>query len=181
SARLARLDSIARTSDGDLASALSTIDSPVLARLKLDYAAALRQQSELGEMLGGRHPRMQTAAADVARSRSLIAQELNALTAKARVEADLAKSQIASTAAALGAATNKMNDSGEASVTLRDLEGEATIRRDAYRAFVARAQETGLQENLQVSDARIISPAQIPLYPSWPKKKIILGLAGIGG
>lgn len=181
SARLARLDSIARTSDGDLASALSTIDSPVLARLKLDYAAALRQQTELGETLGGRHPRMQTVAADVARSRSLITQELGALAAKARVEADLAKSQVASTAAALAAATNKVNDTSEASVKLRDLEGEAAIRRDAYRAFVARAQETGLQENLQVSDARVISPAQVPLYPSWPKKKIILGLAGIGG
>lgn len=181
SARLARLDSIARSSDGDLASALSTIDSSVLARLKLDYAAALRQQTELGETLGGRHPRMQTVAADVARSRSLIKTELDALAAKARVEADLAKSQVASTAAALAAATNKVNDSSEASVTLRDLEGEASIRRDAYRAFVARAQETGLQENLQVSDARIIGPAPIPLYPSWPKKKIILGLAGIGG
>ncbi|WP_029074595.1 GumC family protein [Kaistia adipata] len=181
SARLARLDSIARSSDGDLASALSTIDSSVLARLKLDYAAALRQQTELGETLGGRHPRMQTAAADVARSRSLIKTELHALAAKARVEADLAKSQVASTAAALAAATNKVNETSEASVTLRDLEGEASIRRDAYRAFVARAQETGLQENLQVSDARIIGPAPIPLYPSWPKKKIILGLAGIGG
>ena len=181
SARLARLDSIARSSDGDLASALSTIDSPVLARLKLDYAATLRQQTELGETLGGRHPRMLTAAADVARSRSLIQNELDGLAAKARVEADLAKSQVASTAAALAAATNKVNDTSEASVTLRDLEGEAAIRRDAYRAFVARAQETGLQENLQVSDARILSPASIPLYPSWPKKKIILGLAGIGG
>jgi succinoglycan biosynthesis transport protein ExoP len=181
SARLAQLDSIARTSGGDLASALSTIDSPVLARLKLDYAAALRQQTELAETLGGRHPRMQTAAADVARSRSLIAQELDALAAKARVEADLAKSQVASTATALAAATNKVNDTSDASVALRELEGEAAIRRDAYRAFVARAQETGLQENLQVSDARIIGPAQIPLYPSSPKKKIILGLAGIGG
>ncbi|WP_018181158.1 Wzz/FepE/Etk N-terminal domain-containing protein [Kaistia granuli] len=181
SARLAQLDSIARTSGGDLASALSTIDSPVLARLKLDYAAALRQQTELAETLGGRHPRMQTAAADVARSRSLITQELDALAAKARVEADLAKSQVASTATALAAATNKVNDTSDASVALRELEGEAAIRRDAYRAFVARAQETGLQENLQVSDARIISPAQIPLYPSSPKKKIILGLAGIGG
>ncbi|BCP51880.1 hypothetical protein K32_04970 [Kaistia sp. 32K] len=181
SARLAQLDAIARTSGGDLASALSTIDSPVLARLKLDYAAALRQQTELGETLGARHPRMQTVGADVARSRSLIAQELDALAAKARVDADLAKSQVASTATALAAATVKANDTSDASVALRELEGEAAILRDAYRAFVARAQETGLQENLQVSDARVISPAQIPLYPSSPKKKIILGLAGIGG
>lgn len=181
SSRLAKLDAIARTSGGDLASALSSVDSPVLGRLKVEYAMALRQQAELQQTLGDRHPRMQAIDADIARSRSLIAQELNTLVARARVEADLAKSQVASSTAALAAATRKVSDTSDASVALRDLEGEASIRRDVYRAFVARAQETGLQENLQVSDARIISPAQIPLYPSWPRKKIILGLAGIGG
>lgn len=181
SSRLAKLDAIARTTGGDLASALSSIDSPVLGRLKVEYAMALREQAELQQTLGDRHPRMQAIGADIARSRSLITQELNTLVARARVEADLAKSQVASSAAALAAATRKVNETSDASVALRDLEGEAAIRRDVYRAFVARAQETGLQENLQVSDARIISPAQVPLYPSSPRKKIILGLAGIGG
>ncbi|MCX5519161.1 Wzz/FepE/Etk N-terminal domain-containing protein [Kaistia defluvii] len=181
SSRLAKLDAIARTNGGDLASALSSIDSPVLGRLKVEYAMALREQAELQQTLGDRHPRMQAIGADIARSRSLIAQELNNLVARARVEADLAKSQVASSAAALAAATRKVSETSDASVALRDLEGEAAIRRDVYRAFVARAQETGLQENLQVSDARIISPAQVPLYPSSPRKKIILGLAGIGG
>lgn len=181
SSRLAKLDAIARSSGGDLASALSSVDSPVLGRLKVEYALALRQQAELQQTLGDRHPRMQAIDADIARSRSLIKQELDTLVARARVDADLAKSQVASSAAALAAATNKVSQTSDASIALRDLEGEATIRRDVYRAFVARAQETGLQENLQVSDARIISPAQVPLYPSWPRKKIILGLAGIGG
>jgi len=181
SSRLAKLDAIARTSGGDLAAALSSVDSPVLGRLKVEYALALRQQAELQQTLGDRHPRMQAIDADIARSRSLIKQELDTLVARARVDADLAKSQVASSAAALAAATNKVSETSDASVALRDLEGEAAIRRDVYRAFVARAQETGLQENLQVSDARVISPAQVPLYPSWPRKKIILGLAGIGG
>ncbi|WEK48719.1 MAG: exopolysaccharide transport family protein [Candidatus Kaistia colombiensis] len=181
SSRLAKLDTIARSSGGDLASALSSVDSPVLGRLKVEYALAQRQQAELQQTLGDRHPRMQAIDADIARSRSLITQELKTLVDRARVDADLAKSQVASSAAALVAATNKVSETSDASVVLRDLEGEAAIRRDVYRAFVARAQETGLQENLQVSDARIISPAQVPLYPSWPRKKIILGLAGIGG
>ncbi len=181
SSRLAKLDAIARSGGGDLASALSSVDSPVLGRLKVEYALALRQQAELQQTLGDRHPRMQAIDADIARSRGLIKQELDTMVARARVDADLAKSQVASSAAALAAATNKVSQTSDASIALRDLEGEATIRRDVYRAFVARAQETGLQENLQVSDARIISPAQVPLYPSWPRKKIILGLAGIGG
>ncbi|MCX5577117.1 Wzz/FepE/Etk N-terminal domain-containing protein [Kaistia terrae] len=181
SSRLAKLDAISRESGGDLASALSSVDSPVLGRLKVEYAMAVRQQAELQQTLGDRHPRMQAIGADVARSRSLITQELKTLVARARVDADLAKSQVASSTAALVAATRKVSETSDASVAMRDLEGEAAIRRDVYRAFVARAQETGLQENLQVSDARIISPAQIPLYPSSPRKKIILGLAGIGG
>ncbi|MCX5495977.1 Wzz/FepE/Etk N-terminal domain-containing protein [Kaistia dalseonensis] len=175
------LAAIMRSGADGLASALDTIDSPVLGRLKLEYALALKQQAELGQTLGNRHPKMAALDADIARTRSLIMQELRNLADKARVDADLATAQAASTAAAMADAKRRVSDTSEASVALRDLESEAGMRRDVYKAFVARAQETGLLENLQVSDARIVSPAQVPLVPTAPKKKIILGLALIGG
>ena len=179
--RQRKLDSIMRANADGLAAALDTINSPVLGRLKLEYALSLKQQAELGQTLGGRHPKMQALDADIARTRSLIMQELRSLAAKAGVDAELAKSAATSTAAALATATQRVNDTSEASVDLRDLEAEAGIRRDVYKAFVARAQETGLQENLQVADASVISPAQVPLFPSQPKRKLILVLSFLGG
>lgn len=181
SSRLARIDAIVRSGNGDLATTLSTVDSPVLSRLKLDQAQALRRQAELAETLGPRHPRLQAAEAELVRGRGLIRQELESLAARARVEAELAKSQVASSAAALAVAARRLNDTDAASVALRALEGEASFRRGVYRAFVARIREQGPQDGVPPSHARIINPAPVPQEPSWPRKAEILWLAGLAG
>lgn len=179
--RWRKIDSLARSGSADFGAALDGVDSSVLGRLKVEYAISQRQQAELAQTLGSRHPRMTSLDAEVTRTRALIVQELQSLAAKAKIDADLARSQAAATASALAEATRQVNASGQAGVELRELEGEAAIRRDVYKAFVARAQETGLQENLQVPDVRIVSPAQVPLVPSQPRKSVILALALIGG
>ena len=179
--RWRKIDALARSGSADFGAALDGVDSAVLGRLKVEYAISQRQQAELAETLGARHPRMTALDAEVARTKTLILQELKSLAAKARIDADLARSQVAAMAAALADATQRVNDSGQAGVELKELEGEAALRRDVYKAFVARAQETGLQENLQVPDVRIISPAQVPVAPSQPRRSVILALALIGG
>jgi hypothetical protein len=68
-----------------------------------------------------------------------------------------------------------------ARVRLRELEREAAARRKVYEAFLLKSKESGEASKLQIPDARIISPALPPEYASWPKKKLILGLAGILG
>ncbi|MBB3932228.1 uncharacterized protein involved in exopolysaccharide biosynthesis/Mrp family chromosome partitioning ATPase [Kaistia hirudinis] len=175
------IDSLARSGSPDFGPAMDGVDSPVLGRLKVELAIVQKQQAELSETLGSRHPKMASLEAEIVRTRALVLQELKSLAAKARIDADLARAQADATGAALAAATRQVGDSSQAGVGLKELEGEATIRRDVYRAFVARAQETGLQENLQVPDVRIVTPAQVPLYPVQPRKSVILALALIGG
>ncbi|PPE81353.1 hypothetical protein C3941_01125 [Kaistia algarum] len=179
--RWSKIDALSRTGGNDFGAALDNVDSGVLGRLKLELAIVQKQQAELADTLGSRHPKMTALNAEVERTRGLIVQELKNLSARAKIDADLARSQAAATATALARATQQVNDSSQASVELRELEGDAAIRRDVYKAFVSRAQETGLQENLQVPDVRVISPAQVPLVAAQPKKSVILALSLIGG
>jgi len=46
-----------------------------------------------------------------------------------------------------------------------------------FEAFLLKAKETDETRNLQTPDARVISPAALPVSPSFPKKKLILALA----
>lgn len=48
---------------------------------------------------------------------------------------------------------------------VRQLEREAEAARTLYNSFLTRLQETTAQQDLQESDARLLSPAEIPLSP----------------
>lgn len=91
-------------------------------------------------------------------------------------------------AAAEAAARKALDDAGavvtdtsERTIELRELENEASLRADMYKTYVARTEEITLQANTQVSDARVIAPANIPLSPYAPRQTLILALCGIAG
>lgn len=66
-------------------------------------------------------------------------------------------------------------------VTVRQLEREAEAKRLLYESYLARLQETSLQPGAHEPDARILSPAVVPLWPAEPKPLLILALALILG
>lgn len=66
-------------------------------------------------------------------------------------------------------------------VTVRQLEREAEATRLLYQNYLARLQETTLQPGVHEPDARVLSPAVVPLYPASPKPVLILMLALIVG
>ncbi|MHA3979648.1 polysaccharide biosynthesis tyrosine autokinase [Halovulum sp. GXIMD14794] len=66
-------------------------------------------------------------------------------------------------------------------VTVRQLEREAEAKRLLYESYLARLQETSLQPGAHEPDARILSPAVVPLWPAEPKPLLILVLALILG
>lgn len=72
-------------------------------------------------------------------------------------------------------------------VTLRQLEREALASQALYENFLSRLQEANVQEDLQSADARILSPAEIPLFAQSQRQRrtmlltLFLGAAiGVG-
>ncbi len=66
-------------------------------------------------------------------------------------------------------------------IQLRQLEREAQASRVLYENFLARLKETSTQEDLQEADARVLSPAEQPLYPESQAKRRTMMLATIVG
>jgi uncharacterized protein involved in exopolysaccharide biosynthesis/Mrp family chromosome partitioning ATPase len=179
-----RLDSLASAlaaGGTGFTSALDSVNSAVISRLKIEQALASKAVAELAGQLGPSHPRMVAAQADVERTRTLILEELRSLKATAKADYDLAVVNQKAARATLDAATETVNRSGVAGVRLRELENEATVRREMYRGFVSRMQQTALQTDIQISDARVIVPALPPKSPATPRRTMILALAGVAG
>jgi uncharacterized protein involved in exopolysaccharide biosynthesis len=177
----ARRDKIAAARAGGSDAALTGIDSTVLSRLKIERALAARTVGELGQDLGPNHPRMVAARADLVRAESQIEGELKTLSASADAEYQVAAAAEAAARKALDDAGAVVTDTGERTIELRELENEASLRADMYKTYVARTEEITLQANTQVSDARVIAPANVPLSPYAPRQTLILALAGIAG
>lgn len=177
----ARRDKIAAARSDGYDSALSSIESSVLSRLKIERALAARTVGELSQDLGPSHPRMVAARSDLNRADAQITAELRSLAQSAEAEVQVAAAAEASARKALDDASAVVTDTGERTIELRELENEATLRADMYKNYVTRTAEIGLQANTQVSDARVIVPADLPLYPFSPRKTIILALSAIAG
>ena len=70
---------------------------------------------------------------------------------------------------------------------LKSLENESTTYNNLYTAYLQKAQELVQQQSIPISDARIISDAELPVAPSSPKTtltllgSIVLGLMAGGG
>lgn len=180
-ARSDRLLSALKVGRNAVDSALETADSPVLSRLKIEYALAQRSAAELARDLGPSHPRMQAVEANIERTRGLIFDELRSLASTAANDTAEAEAAERQAKRSLEAATDLVNRNGVAGVKLKELENEADVRREMYRSFVSRMEQTALQAGTQISDARVILPAQVPLKPYSPKRTLAVMLGFVAG
>ena len=64
---------------------------------------------------------------------------------------------------------------------LTELEASAEAYRKLYEALLQRLTENEQQESFPVANARIIAPATTPLFPSYPKTKLLMLLALLVG
>lgn len=179
--RWERLKQVLKSGDPAFHSQLDSVGSAVIGRLKIDAAQAARRKTEIELEYGPLHPKARAAAAEAERGKGLLLAEVASLAATAEMDWQLAKSNEDNVRRNLDRAQSRLADTTQATVGLQELENDANARRDLYKSFVARIQETTLQKSTQVSDATIVSPAQVPLKPFSPRVGLALLLSLVAG
>jgi polysaccharide biosynthesis transport protein len=155
--------------------------SPVIQRLREQLASALRREAALSSQLQARHPVMADANAQVASVRSQIVGELRRITDQVQNEYTIAAGREREILRALGESQREVSDTTTSQIRLRELEREADASREVLRAFLSRAKETQEQKEVQVVEARVISPASVPPRPSSPNIPLILAFSAFSG
>ena len=93
-----------------------------------------------------------------------------------RNEVGVAKASEANLQTELDNLKQRAGKLGQSTVELNSLTAEATANRTLLTVMMQRFNETNLQEGIQTSRARILSPAPDPIFPSTPRKGLILGI-----
>jgi len=155
--------------------------SQTIGQLRGQYAEVARRRAELGALVGPRHPSIMTLDAQILGVQKLIDEELSRIAGAARNALERAQAIERTLEANLESLKQNAISTNQASVQLRELEREVEASRAVYQAFMVRARETGEQQSIDNTNARVISKATPPRDKSWPPRLILLAVALMGG
>jgi succinoglycan biosynthesis transport protein ExoP len=163
---------------GTLGQALA---SEVIKQLRTQYADVAKNVADLSSKYGPQHPLVMNAHAQLRATQRLIDQEVQRILDNTRDAYQVAQSREQALKTSLERLQSTSTDSNKSQVRLRELQREADANRTLYESFLARYKETSAQESLDLPDSRIVSRADIPIRPSFPKTALILALSVLQG
>lgn len=175
-ARVARIEALLGAGRG-LEAVGEVLDSPLIQRLKEQEAILAREVSNLTLRYGERHPQMAKVRAEQVELQAKIDIEVGKLAQGLRNELGVLRDREANLKAQVAQLEGTILGQNEAQIRLHELEREAQANRTVYEAFLSRFKESGDQENIQQSDARIISQAEQPRGPAYPRRQLMLAAA----
>jgi polysaccharide biosynthesis transport protein len=158
-------------------SAAQVLASPVIQKLKEQQAQVRRQEAELSARYRPAHPAMINIRAELADLNKKIAEEVNSITRGMSNEVVAARTRETTLREQLQLLQKTTAQQDTDQVELRELERQADSNRALYENFLNRFKQTTAQQDIQESDATVVSAASIPLLPSFPKKLTFIVLA----
>lgn len=177
--RLSQVESAVRSGAG-LEAVPEVLASPLIQRLREQQSEVARRIADLSQQYGELHPRMVSARAEAADIETKIRLEIDKVIGGMRAQVAAARSREGALAGSLNDMKREAGVLGKSEVQLRALEREAAASRTLLETFLARAKEVGSEGSFQQADAQVISRAEIPTTPSYPKKTILLGMSFFG-
>jgi capsular exopolysaccharide synthesis family protein len=126
---------------------------------------------------GDRHPDLLKAKRQLADMDAQIQAEIRRIVSNLEAQVTVARERTASMAASAARAKGNLAANNQASVRLNELERNAEAARALYNSFLNRFKETTAQQGFEAPDARVLSQAKIPGWPSSPNKQLNLLIA----
>jgi uncharacterized protein involved in exopolysaccharide biosynthesis len=154
---------------------------PNVSNLRDQFTLASRTVANLEAELLPQHPRLIRAKSEVKRLEGLLRTEAKDAASAAKVELGVARERVANLESAVDTSRSQTDAGNTASIRLRELETEAETTRALYENALARTKEISELDQVVVPGARIIAPGLAWDSAIWPKKKLLVALAGFLG
>jgi succinoglycan biosynthesis transport protein ExoP len=186
-ARLAQLTRLTEAGNEGIEMAGDVLNSPQIQELRRQEGSALNRATELAVVYGPKHPKMLQVNAEIEDLGERIKTEIEKIKLALQNELELARTREQSLGSSLRESEQETGEQQREAVQLRALEREAAANRVLYETFLGRFKETSATQGIETSDARVISKAEVPPFPSYPNKKrmfimiFIMGFMGACG
>jgi capsular exopolysaccharide synthesis family protein len=146
--------------DRGLETAPEVISSTLIQTLRAQEAEALSRMSQLSVEYGPKHPRMLQVTAEVGEIRDRIRVEIERIIVGLEQEAEFAAARVNSLQVSLDFARGETSEQNKEAIQLRALQRQAAANRALYERFLNRFKETSSTQDLETSNARILSRAE---------------------
>lgn len=176
--RLRQIKKLIR-SHGDIESASEVLDSGLIQQIRIQETELQRQIAEISTEFGRRHPKMINLVASLDGLQNKLTAEVRKVVMGLENEVAIASSRVWSLRTSLNRLKGQAADANQSIVRLNALEREAEANRVLLNTFLSRVKETTsqLDMDIQQPDASVVSYANLPIEPSFPKTVPILLLA----
>jgi polysaccharide biosynthesis transport protein len=155
------------------------INSPLIQSLKGQEIQVLRKRSELSNRYGVKHPKMINVQTELEDLRVKIEGEVKRITESLKNEVYVSRSKEESIQKSLKSLQGDAALSDKAQVELAELTRQMEADKAIYESFLTRFKETS-EQGLEQADVKVVSYAEAPPTPSYPKKLMILLVAAVG-
>ena len=156
------------------------LSNPFVQQQKTELPQLQRERVQLSEKLGPNHPDMVNIglAIENAEARILLEATQAVQAMRSDYEATLAEERTLS--ATLNQQKQEAQVLSRAGIQYGVLQRDATANRQMFESLLQRMQETGVSEELNTSNVRIVDAAEIPTGPAAPDpfRNLLLGLLG---
>ena len=178
-ARFQQVEQIVASGHG-IGALSSALKSPLMDKLRTQYADVARQKAMYAATLGPRNPALIQSESQLHAIAGLIASELHRIGANAASQYQEARAREVAAERQVTALKTGSAKSSADSVEAQQLKNDVDARRNVYQSFL-RARDSMADAPVEGQLARVISPATPPLYAAAPAKKLILSLAVVIG
>ena len=148
---------------------------------KGEIAELQRQQAQLSEKLGPRHPDMLKVSNAIQLAESKLQGEIAKVVQSVRNEYQATVIQERTLTAALDQQKRDALALNRKGIDYGALQRDASTNRQVFESLLQRAKETGVSTELKTSNIRVVDAAEVPRRPASPNAPTNLLLALFGG
>ena len=152
-------------------------NSPNLVALVDQQNQFKAQLAELSRQYLGSHPTVLSMKSKLGEVTADLKAETDRVLAGLRARVQVARSNEEQIQAGMSQLTTASQRTARAGSELTRLESERDAARTVYQTFLEGGGRVGVEASAQAFDTEIVSPAAQPIWPSFPQKRLMLGLS----
>ncbi len=169
-ARLVQTQSVAKNPSASP----DVLSSPVIQKLREEEAKVASALAEVTSRSGNDYPMVIARQAALNAIRGRIQAEIENTIRGAQAARDGAMARVTLLRDHLSDMWRQMEQNSPAEIQYHQLKMEADVRHSLYQEYLRRIQEISQQLGTAQPDAQVISSAETPIRPSWPKKAVLI-------
>lgn len=159
----------------------AVIANEYIQKLKSEIGDMQRQQAQLADKYGERHPEMVKIRSAIQSTQAKYDNEVSKVIQSVRAEYEAALAQERSLVGALEGQKSEALGLNRKGIEYSVLSREAESNRQIYESLLQRTKETGISSELKTSNIRVVDTAELPTYPVLPRRQRDLMMAAISG